>query len=510
MTNGYLATVSAHAQTSPDPGNPSGNVFTLDGSVSRSSSNGIFVFDDLGLSADKGEYTLLFEASFEVHPEEILPVVSNPFTVTPLVVETEPSSTPANDQPFPQQPVIEVRDEFGNLKVDDNETIVSVTVIGGSGSLRGTLNVIAVGGVATFTDLALTGDAGDYQLIFSAVGMAPVTSNLMSLLPEPPEALRVQTHPSATVASGSNFALQPVIWLVDQYDARVTGDNSTFVEVAVSGGGILLGTTIQQAVNGVVTFTNLGLSGSVDENPYQLTFTAKNLTSADSTSITLTHGAAEQLAMTTQPPLTTLSGSILESQPVVEVQDAYGNLVVSDNGRLISASISGGGVVTGTPSKSTSGGRAAFTGLGISGDPGDYTLEFSASGLTPIVSDFIEIRSPNVPPVLTGDLQLEVIQGSCVTLRVSDAYFEDPDDTASQVTFVMQSPVYGDLKVNGSNETRFTGAQLRDGLVSYCHTAPGLQGESLSSLWKTVTRIRLLLPGVPSRSVYSPQTSRRC
>ena len=76
-----------------------------------------------------------------------------PAAASKLVIATQPSSTAAVGVPFAQQPVIYIEDQYGNLRTSDT-LVVTATRNGGTGSLLGTTSIAAVGGVATFTNLA--------------------------------------------------------------------------------------------------------------------------------------------------------------------------------------------------------------------------------------------------------------------------------------------------------------------------------------------------------------------
>lgn len=92
----------------------------------------------------------------------------------PLTIRTQPSGAAAG-QPFSVQPVIEVRDA-------DNATVVTAAMDLGGGTLGGTLTATTVSGVATFTDLQITGGTGgDRALSFAASGLPSVISDVFSL-----------------------------------------------------------------------------------------------------------------------------------------------------------------------------------------------------------------------------------------------------------------------------------------------------------------------------------------
>ena len=75
-----------------------------------------------------------------------------PNSATKLRIDTEPSASVRAGNEFDQQPVISIRDAYGNM-VDDNTTTVTATV-NGTESLVGTTQITAVNGIVSFTDLS--------------------------------------------------------------------------------------------------------------------------------------------------------------------------------------------------------------------------------------------------------------------------------------------------------------------------------------------------------------------
>src|SRR5437016_12691644 len=91
--------------------------------------------------------------------------------------------------------------------------------------------------VATFTNLAITGTAGDRTLSFSATGLTGVNSATVTLTAGTATQLTVTTEPSSTAQSGVPFAQQPVIQVRDASGnqiGRASGRES--VEIATGGG----------------------------------------------------------------------------------------------------------------------------------------------------------------------------------------------------------------------------------------------------------------------------------
>src|SRR5204863_8137915 len=70
-----------------------------------------------------------------------------------LAILTQPSAEANAGVTFPQQPVLQIQDQFANALIDDSTTTVTAAA-NGSSSLQGTTVVTATNGLVTFTDLA--------------------------------------------------------------------------------------------------------------------------------------------------------------------------------------------------------------------------------------------------------------------------------------------------------------------------------------------------------------------
>src|SRR5213078_3114689 len=314
-------------------------------------------------------------------------------TATQLTVTTEPSATAQSGVPFTQQPVIQVRDASGN-PVNQSGVTVTAAIATGGGTLGGTLTATTTEtGVATFTNLALTGTAGDRTLSFSATGLTGVNSATVTLTAGTATQLTVTTEPSSTAQSGVPFAQQPVIQVRDASGNPVNQSGVTVTAAIATGGGTRGGTlTATTTGTGVATFTNLAITGAAGDRT--LSFSATGLTGVNSATVTLTAGTATQLTVTTEPSATAQSGVPFAQQPVIQVRDASGN-PVSQAGVTVTAAIAtGGGTLGGTLTATTTGtGVATFTDLAISGAAGDRTLSFSATGLTAINSATVTLTA---------------------------------------------------------------------------------------------------------------------
>jgi autotransporter-associated beta strand protein len=175
---------------------------------------------------------------------------------TKLAITTQPSTNVTAGVDFPVQPVVQIQDQFGNLRTTDNSTIITAA---SSGTDTNDVNgsITAVGGVAAFGGL-------DYRIAqtntitFSAPGFASKTSGNIVVSAAAASQLTVVTQPSATATAGVKFAQQPVVQVQDAFGNLIKTDNSTTATAVIDQGSTnLLGTQTFTATNGVITFTNL-------------------------------------------------------------------------------------------------------------------------------------------------------------------------------------------------------------------------------------------------------------
>src|SRR5262249_22711530 len=209
-----------------------------------------------------------------------------------LTILMQPSTTATAGIPFGQQPVLQVRDQFGNLRnaangTADNSTVVTAARGNGSGTLQGTLNVSASDGVATFTSLSHN-VATNITLAFSAPGLAGTNSTTIAVSPAAATQLVFITQPGSTTY-GSALSTQPMLKTRDSFgnDSTVGLGASKMVSLTVSTGtGSLLGSTSLDigtaSGNGIVSFS--GLQVSMAGTGKQLSASSTGLTSALSSS----------------------------------------------------------------------------------------------------------------------------------------------------------------------------------------------------------------------------------
>lgn len=312
------------------------------------------------------------------------PIDGAALTATQLDITIQPSAASTSALPLAQQPIIEVRDA-SNALVAASSVTVTASIGSGTGVLSGTTSVEAVGGVATFTDLVITGVSVD-TLVFTSAGLAPDTSIPINVTVAVATKLGIATQPVGTL-TGSPLSVQPVVQTQDPTGALISSTVNVTASIA-SGTGVLTGTTTVAAVGGVATFTDLVITGiSVDT----IIFTSASLIDVTSGPIDIVAPTANKLGIATQPS-DSASGVVFGTQPVVQIQDILAHLFPGSTADVTVAIASGPGVLTGTKTVTAVGGVATFTNLVLTG-MGVYSLIFTSPGLLSIVSPVFIVGS---------------------------------------------------------------------------------------------------------------------
>lgn len=211
----------------------------------------------------------------------------------------------------------------------------------------------------------------------------------VTVTPGVPVRLSIRTQP-AGAASGVPFTTQPVIEVRDAAENVVTASSVSVMASLTSGGGVLGGITSTTAAQGVATFVDLNVSGSVGART--VSFSAPGLGSVTSGSFALVAGAPARLAIRTQATGAS-SGTPFMTQPVIEVRDDADNLVTSATTQVTASITSGGGTIGGTTTVAAVQGVATFTTLRIDGLVGNRVLGFSSAGLTSATGSTLPLQA---------------------------------------------------------------------------------------------------------------------
>jgi hypothetical protein len=344
---------------------------------------GVATFVGAAINATSGNYSITFTDGALTSATTTAPTA----IAAKLVIVTEPSATAAAGTALTIQPVVDVDDSTGTV-IPSDTTTVTATLTSGSGTVTHN-TAVAVAGVATFVGLTLNTTAGPYTLTFTDGPLTDAVSTTITVGAGAASQLLITVEPSLTATSGAAFAIQPVVKVADAGGNAIIGNSSTVTAtVTTAAGTVTNGTATVSATTGLAAFAGLAINELV--GPYTLTFTDGALTTAISTTITVSPGVATQLVITTQPSATDASGAVLAQQPVVKVEDAAGNVVATD-ASTVTAKITAGGVSVTPATKVAVSGVASFSGLALNALAGPYTLSFTDGTLTAATSTSVTV-----------------------------------------------------------------------------------------------------------------------
>jgi len=402
---------------------------TISAASGTSSAAGVVTFTVKGTKAETVTYTATVSGTPETEITQTTAVTFTAGAASQLSITKGPSTSARSGIAFKQQPVIQLQDASGNA-VSESGIVVTATVSSG-GTLIGTATVATgASGMATFTDLGITGMVGDYTLTFSSPDLDQVTSGTVTLGAGDANASSstVSAHPTSNVVADGDDESQITVTVVDAAGNPVMG---ALVYLEISNGAIGSGTMYPSGLwktdtDGEIIIT---LTSTVANNVEVTAYLGPDTDgeSIGKAPVGFIAGDASQLLITTQPSSSARSGIAFDQQPVIQLQDANGN-AVSEPDIAITASVSSGGTPVGTVTADTDeDGVATFTDLGISGTVGDYTLTFSSTPLMGAISGTVTLGAGDAdaststvianPPAVTADGSTE----STITVTVKDA-----------------------------------------------------------------------------------------
>jgi len=116
-------------------------------------------------------------------------------------------------------------------------------------------------------------------------------------------------------------------------------------------------------------------------------------------------GTPPGLTLETQPPATAERGIILGAKPLVQLREPDGSARRRAGVNVTVALLPGGATLSGTLTRATNAdGRVEYGNLAIEGPPGPYTLAFSATGYTGVVSRTVTLaRAGTTTDILSDD-----------------------------------------------------------------------------------------------------------
>ncbi len=288
-----------------------------------------------------------------------------------LAFATQPIGGTGGATELPQQPVVAIHDQYGNLVASDVTTEVSLALTSDDAAFTCDANPVqAQSGLAMFAGCAVD-VPGVYTLTATATDLTAATSAEFVVSAGAPAELEFTTQPG-NAPGGEPLSAQPVVRVVDAAGNAVAAT----VSLALDGD---TDATLTCAVNpvaapvGVATFTGCTVDRAGD---YTLVATAVGTdVEVESAPFIIAAGAVDRAVFSVSPS-DAIANAPFGTQPVVRFLDAGGNVVEDSAGdvRLALAGDSTGGALScdANPVEAESG-VATFEGCQISA-PGSYRL----------------------------------------------------------------------------------------------------------------------------------------
>jgi adhesin/invasin len=270
---------------------------------------------------------------------------------------------------------------------------VAWAVTGGGGVPSPASTITDANGLSA-TQWTLGTTAGPNTLIASAAGF--VANFAATGTSDVPTRISIFAGNNQTGPAGQPLPIDPTVLVQDANNNPVPNVAVTFV-VTGGGGSIAPTTAVATGANGRAAITAWTLGSALGANTLQATASGPNgpLTGSPLTfTATAVAGAATQITITTQPPVTAPSGIALNPAPVVQIRDGSGNPVNTAGVNVTVSLATGTGPLGGTLTQPTNAnGQATFTGLSINGLIGNYSLAFNSPGLAQATSSTIALAA---------------------------------------------------------------------------------------------------------------------
>jgi hypothetical protein len=348
----------------------------LSGTLTRTTTSGIATFANLSINLS-GSKTLRATSG------TLTAAVSNAFTISPgparkLVIIQQPTNAVAAVAISPAV-TVRIRDSLGN-NVPTSGLAIALSLTSGTGTLSGTTSrATDTSGLATFSDLSVN-LAGKKIITASSALLASAVSDTFTIAAGAAAQLAFVHQPTGAKAG---VVISPAV-TVQLKDAQGNTVRTSGVSTSITlstGTGSLTGTLSQLTdATGLATFSNLSINLSGTK---KLSALSAGLTASVSDSFVITAATASKLSFTTGPGGGS-AGTPFAIQPVVTLEDAYGNPVpgVAQTVTLAIQNNAGpGGTLLGTKSQAINltTGRAAFTNITIDKSGTGYTLTVTGS-----------------------------------------------------------------------------------------------------------------------------------
>ena len=317
-------------------------------------------------------------------------------------------------------------------------------------------------------------------------------------------------------SSAAGVAITPAITVqVEDANSNVVANSTIAVGMAIgtnSGGGTLSGTNSVNAVNGVATFSTLSINKT--GTAYTLVATSGILTSATSAGFNITPGTATQLVLTTPPSTPDNGGSAFGTQPVVSVEDSFGNIVTSGTNSNASITLAiGTNPVSGTltctsanPLTATAG-VATFVGCSINKAGVGYTLIASATGLSSTTSGSITIQAGPANKLAFGVSPSGAQAGATISPAVTVQILDAGGNLTTAVNPVVLAIATGTGTLTGGGSTAAVSGTATFSALSINKTGPFTLQATSTGLSPVTSGSFTITPGTATQIAFTTNPS---
>jgi hypothetical protein len=276
---------------------------------------------------------------------------------------------------------------------------------------------------------------------------------------------------------------------------------------SITVGGSTLASSAYSVSAGKITFTPSASTLLQSSGSKSIVLNATGYTTA-TVSQTIGVGAANKLGVTTQPAAPASNGAVLATQPIVTVQDQFGNTVTTSAASITAAVGAGTWTIGGTTSVGASSGVTTFSGLTATSSAAvtGATISFTSTGLTTATSGTFNIPVPPPANDLSSAPTSITVNGGSVSGTTLAATLSSPFTTttgSTDVWFSLTAPATGTINIatsataqdldltvwSGSAPSATTGSVMTNGAASSDTTS---ESGTFSATLGTVYYIRVL------------------
>ncbi len=414
--------------------------------------SGIAALNSWTLGGVPQQYTLTATAPVPTGSPVTFVATASAGPASQLSMTVQPPSTATVGVALVPQPVIQLKDGFGN-NVPTAGVVVNA-VISAGGTLVNASATTSASGAATFSGLAFTGAAGNFTLQFAATGFTNVPFGTIAVGPGAASTIALSAGNNQTTTVGTAVPVAPAVVVNDAFGNPVPGTVVTFSAVT-AGSSVSNGTTTGSSVTVITNAAGIAALNAwtlgTQSGPYAMNAAVAGLSGSPvAFTATATPGGGSALALTQAPSSSAISGAALAVQPVVQLRDALGNNVTTSGVTVQAQITSGTGSLTNASAVTNGSGTATFTGLTITGAQGNFALQFSAVGYSGVSFSPIAVSAGAATSIslAAGNNQLAQV-GTAVPVAPAVKVVDASGNPVSGVTVTFNAVTAGSSVSNG-------------------------------------------------------------